>query len=90
MNRHPVEIAADIAGSQNALAVALGVSKGAVSQWKEQGRQVPAEHCPLIEKITGGVVRCEHLRPDIEWSVLRSAGTAGSAATSSAEAVHVD
>ena len=29
-----------------------------------------AEYCPLIEKATG--VRCEELRPDVEWAVLRS------------------
>lgn len=71
MDKHPIEVAAEIAGSQSALAQALGVSKGAVSQWKEDGRQVPAEHCPVIERITGGRVRCEELRPDVAWSVLR-------------------
>lgn len=76
MERHPVEVAAEIAGSQSALAHALGVSKGAVSQWKEEGRQVPAEHCPAIERLTGGRVRCEQLRPDIDWLVLRVPCTA--------------
>ena len=28
---------------------------------------MPAEHCPRIERITGGSVRCEDLRPDVEW-----------------------
>jgi DNA-binding transcriptional regulator YdaS (Cro superfamily) len=72
MLRHPIDRAAEVVGSQTALAVVLGVSKGAVSQWKEEGRQVPAEHCPAIEKATAGIVRCEELRPDIEWSVLRN------------------
>lgn len=71
MFKHPIDRAAHVVGSQTALAVVLGVSKGAVSQWKEEGRQVPAEHCPAIEKATDGQVRCEDLRPDIEWSVLR-------------------
>lgn len=68
---HPIDIAAEIVGSQAALASALGVSNGAVSQWKETGRRVPAEHCPAIEQLTGKRVRCEDLRPDIAWSVLR-------------------
>jgi DNA-binding transcriptional regulator YdaS (Cro superfamily) len=63
--------AAEIIGSQTALANLLAVSKGAVSQWKEPGRRVPAEYCPLIERATGGVVRCEDLRPDMAWDVLR-------------------
>ena len=37
--------------------------------------RVPADYCPLIERETaalGKTVRCEELRPDIEWSVLRA------------------
>lgn len=67
----PLDKVADILGSQTAIAVLCGVSKGAVSQWKDQGRQVPAEYCPLIERATNGAVRCEDLRPDVAWSVLR-------------------
>lgn len=74
MDRHPVDIASSIVGSQVALALALGVSKGAVSQWKDDERRVPAEHCPAIERLTGGAVRCEDLRPDIDWAVLREQG----------------
>lgn len=68
---HPIEKAAGIVGSQKALATALGVTKAAVWQWKEGGRQVPAEHCPGIERLTAGQVRCEELRPDVDWAYLR-------------------
>lgn len=61
------------------LSRALGVSSVVVSMWKTGARQVPAERCPAIERATGGLVRCEDLRPDIEWSVLR--GTASNRAT---------
>jgi DNA-binding transcriptional regulator YdaS (Cro superfamily) len=47
------------------------VTKGAVWQWLDDGRKVPAEHCPAIERATDGAVRCEELRPDIDWAVLR-------------------
>lgn len=66
-----IERAAQLLGSQSALADLCGVSKGAVSQWKEPGRRVPAEYCPLIERATDGAVRCEQLRPDVAWDVLR-------------------
>lgn len=69
----PVDRAVEIVGTQVLLAAALGVSKSAVGQWKEEGRRVPAEHCPVIERLTAGAVRCEELRPDIEWHVLRGA-----------------
>lgn len=68
---HPVDRAAKVLGSQKALASALGVTKAAVGQWKDKGRRVPAEHCPSIERLTGGSVRCEDLRPDVAWDVLR-------------------
>ena len=34
-------------------------------------RPIPAERCPEIEKATGGAVRCEELRPDVDWAYLR-------------------
>lgn len=64
--------AIDIVGSMQALANELNVTKGAVGQWKLPGRQIPAEHCPAIERITKGVVRCESLRPDVDWQVVRN------------------
>lgn len=71
MDKHPIDIAAEEVGSQASLAGFLGVTKAAVSQWKLKGRRVPAEHCPAIERLTGGKVRCEALRPDVPWDVLR-------------------
>lgn len=74
MDKHPIDAAADCVGSQSALADLLGVTKAAVSQWKQEGRKVPAEHCPLIERETsarGRPVTCEQLRPDIAWDVVR-------------------
>jgi len=67
----PLAKAITLVGSMAGLARYLGVSKGAVFQWGMPGRQVPAAHCPEIERLTGGAVRCEDLRPDVEWGVLR-------------------
>lgn len=81
MDKHPIERAADVIGSQVALATLLGVTKAAVHQWKDEGRRVPAEHCPPIERETRRIaaekadtsliVTCEELRPDVAWAVLR-------------------
>jgi DNA-binding transcriptional regulator YdaS (Cro superfamily) len=63
-----LERAIKIAGGPTALARGVGVkSHNVVLQWLRN--RVPAEHCPVIERITG--VICEELRPDVEWSVLR-------------------
>lgn len=60
------------AGGITALARGLGMKSHAViQQWRIN--RVPAEHCPLIEVLTG--VRCEELRPDVRWDVLRATPT---------------
>lgn len=66
---HPLEIAAKEFGSEAALARAIGVSRAAVNQWKNHGREVPAKYAPVIETLTG--VRCELLCPSVDWSVVR-------------------
>ena len=48
----------------------LGLSShSVVYQWRQT--RVPAEKCPDIEKMTEGRVRCEELRPDVLWNVVR-------------------
>lgn len=59
-----------ILGTQSALAKAIGVAPQVVNNWRRRGN-VPAEYCPSIERATGGQVRCEELRPDVDWAVLR-------------------
>lgn len=61
----PIDRAAEILGSQQKLADLLGVTKGAVNQWRLPGRNVPVDHCPAIERATG--VACEDLREDLNW-----------------------
>lgn len=62
----------DQRGSNRDLARAVGVSDVIVSQWKTGARQVAAERCPAIERATSGHVRCEDLRPDVDWAYLRA------------------
>lgn len=58
------------AGSQSALAGLLRISPQVVHNWLARGN-VPADYCPSIERVTGGLVRCEDLRPDVDWAYLR-------------------
>ena len=56
-------------GGITALSRALGITgRSVVHQWRLN--RVPAEHCPDIERLSG--VRCEELRPDVNWAVLRA------------------
>lgn len=63
-----------ILGGPLRMASMFRVSPQAVYFWKSGKRRVPAEVCPSIERATDGAVRCEDLRPDVEWSVLRTPG----------------
>lgn len=58
----------------------IGVRSVMLSQWRYGIKQVPAERCPEIEKATDGVVRCEELRPDIDWGYLRATDCTAKAA----------
>lgn len=65
--------ATEIVGGQAALATAIGVRQQSVWNWLNRPpHRVPAEHCPAIERATGGRVRCEELRADVEWAVVRN------------------
>lgn len=72
--------AVEILGGPSRVAVLLGVSPQAVCFWRDGKRRFPADSCPTIERVTGGTVRCEDLRPDVEWSVLRHPATDEAAA----------
>jgi transcriptional repressor of cell division inhibition gene dicB len=64
-------------GVASRMAVHFDVSDQTVSWWRKGERDgrpqpFPAEHCPDAEQLTGGAVRCEELRPDVNWSVVRA------------------
>lgn len=64
------EKAIKIAGSKAALARGLGITPWALSKWNFD--KIPEERCLSIEEITQKEVKAEHLRPDINWSFVRS------------------
>jgi DNA-binding transcriptional regulator YdaS (Cro superfamily) len=59
-------------GAAAAFAAQIGTSPVLISQWRTGQRSVPADRCPVIERETGGAVRCEELRPDVDWAYLRN------------------
>jgi len=56
-------------GRASRLAAAMGVTQVTVHGWANE--RVPADRCPSIEAYTGAAVRCEDMRPDVDWAVLR-------------------
>lgn len=57
--------AADLVGGRAALAERLALTPQAVGHWFTGIRQIPAEQCVAIERITAGKVKRRDLRPDI-------------------------
>lgn len=51
--------------TQEALAVALGVSTSLVGHWLAGRRALDPERCPAIEVVLG--IRCEDFMPDLDW-----------------------
>jgi len=78
MALEPLQKAVHLIGGQTATAKAVGrgIKQAHVYNWLNSPNPdltPPAEYCPAIERATAGQVRCEELRPDVEWSVLRCA-----------------
>ena len=73
MNHHVAKACTE-SGGVTSLARKIGVAASVVSQWLSGHRKVPVARVIEIEKATAGAVRCEDLRPDVDWAYLR--GTA--------------
>lgn len=58
-------------GSQAELARELGVPQSVPCAWAasdpNKRRPIPLQHCPAIERFTGGIVSCEVLHPGAVW-----------------------
>ena len=60
--------------SASDLAASVGISNAYLSQIKNGVRKASPQICISIERETKGAIRCEDLRPDVDWAYLR--GTA--------------
>ena len=72
----PIQIAIAAIGNASRLAKAIHVPVQSVHFWRDGKRRIPADYCPRIEEVTAGAVRCEDLRPDVRWGVLRGRASA--------------
>ena len=52
-------------GSQTEFAAALGVTKGAVTNWIAGTARVDPKNCRAIEALTDGAVTAADIRPDV-------------------------
>lgn len=53
-------------GRAVAVARALDIAQSFVSKMANGEKDIPAEHCKAIEKLTGGEVTCREMRP-MDW-----------------------
>lgn len=79
MSIEALEKALSVIGSKTAMAKVCQkphrrLTQAHVTKWLKSpnpDQMPPAEYCPDIERATRGEVRCEELRPDVDWAVLR-------------------
>lgn len=62
---HPLQVAVDLLGGQEALSRATTLSATQISQILHYKRPIPARHCLSVEKATNGAVTCHDLLPDV-------------------------
>jgi DNA-binding transcriptional regulator YdaS (Cro superfamily) len=60
-----ITLAVSKAGGHAAVASALGVHPSLVSQWTTGRLRVAPRHCLAIERMCGGEVTAQQLRPDV-------------------------
>lgn len=60
-----ITLAVHRAGGHAAMAAALGVHPSLVSQWTTGRLRVAPRHCLAIERLCGGEVTAQDLRPDV-------------------------
>ncbi len=63
-----IERAIAYLGGNSGAARVMRVKPPTIHQWKSGARPVPAKRALEIERAAHGVVTCEDLRPDIDWS----------------------
>lgn len=59
-------------GGLSKLAALLDISPSYLSQLSSGSASISEKRCIEIEKATNGAVRCEDLRPDVDWAYLRN------------------
>lgn len=67
----PLKKAINMVGGQRELARICGVSQAAVSKWLNGISKIGEDKAILLEQALNGLVTCEELRPDVNWSVIR-------------------
>ena len=58
------------------LAIRCGTTVGQLRQIAYQNRRANGGLAVSIERETGGAIKCEQLRPDIDWAYLRGSKAA--------------
>lgn len=53
------------------MAAACGTSLGYLRKACSTGQRIGEKICIAIERESDGAVRCEDLRPDVDWAYLR-------------------
>lgn len=59
-------------GQRALFCAAAGASERYLRKAVSRGQRMGVELCIQIEKASAGAIRCEDLRPDVDWGYLRT------------------
>ena len=66
------QISAEDQSAAEAFAEQCGTTLGQIRQVAGGHRRASANLCIAIEQASSGSIRCEDLRPDVDWAYLRN------------------
>ena len=70
------------------LATRCQTSEGYLRKAISKGQRLGESLCINLDRESGGAIRCEDLRPDVDWAYLRTARELAQPSTSAKEVSH--
>lgn len=63
-------------------------SEGYLRKAISKGQRLGERLCIALDRESAGAVRCEHLRPDVDWAYLRSTQACSTSVPATSEVSH--
>ncbi|MXN29993.1 Cro/Cl family transcriptional regulator [Delftia sp. CH05] len=76
--------------ARQAFVARCNTSEGYLRKAASKGQRIGERLCIAIDRESGGVVRCEDIRPEVDWAYLRRTACPGSLTSQDKLSGHLD